>query len=875
MKIILQVPGKKMVCGLTAIFIMLTAAVAQTAGSTMQSAPMLRLPFSQYVLNADMWDGTANWKYSETLEHSESVINPPKPGEDWTTWYNKLKAYQTFVRQHLNDTSAYFIELILNQTRHTGINFNKVAFDMKLAPGEKIFVDGIFDVKQGKAKVFIDFQFKYKGEEISNPVRKITGTPGFFLAEGPMASLVKELTLPDFNADSFSVVPVLRIEAADTGLMKVNIHSLHLSFASQPARLQRFNELAEMFKPKSAGIDRQLYDRPEMQWIKKNFIMGFGFIWDKDFYDSQTGKYKIKAYCDLMKKEFGGFQSVMIWHSYPNIGIDEKNQFDYFYNMPGGLKALANVVKEFHSNGVKAILIYNPWDVDTRHSDTSDFKTFPSIIGQTDADGLFMDVGTYGMEFQPQLDKYKKGVTVGPELSPLLQCAQGPHAVTSSWAQTVKPINNQGVLALKWIIPDHLQLRIARFARDRQDQMAFTWLNGQGIIVWENVFGVMYKWNAKDRQTIRKMNAIWQQFNGLYTSDTWKPYLPVSNHAVNASSWENSNYRIWNIVADTAMLQGQVQFDADENFTQYYDLWTGKKLIVQNGKVTLSIHRLGCVLAMKKPPSKDIAQLLKKQAIENATTLPATDTYAKVLSIKQANLPPAVKPQGGKIPDTPLLQVPSGNYAFVVKHAQREGDCYPDMDAASETDYRYVKENGFNLIIHHQALQLPAFGIMPDVVTNGQFETFLKQSGYKPANTDNFLKHWQGKTCPPAIRNQPVVYVSLQDARAYAAWAGMRLPTEWEWQAAAETQGEKFVFNTVWEWNESERFDGNNRFVTLRGGCEKWKLKTSRWYFGGGTSYYKNAPGGKQPINFHCKYFLMYEGIDRASTLGFRCMALK
>ncbi|MEO7766988.1 MAG: SUMF1/EgtB/PvdO family nonheme iron enzyme, partial [Ferruginibacter sp.] len=256
---------------------------------------------------------------------------------------------------------------------------------------------------------------------------------------------------------------------------------------------------------------------------------------------------------------------------------------------------------------------------------------------------------------------------------------------------------------------------------------------------------------------------------------------------------------------------------------------------------------------------------------ENAISPPPTDAYDKVLSIREA-VPPT-DPKGIAV-TAGFLKVSGGNYNFVVKHAQREGDCYPDMDAPKETDYRFVQEKGFNYIIHHHSQQLADFNIMPGVVTNGQFQTFLLTSHYQPANKDNFLKHWNGKSCPENIIDQPVVYVSLQDARAYATWAKMRLPTEWEWQAAAETLDSKFIFNKVWEWNESERNDGYNRFVTLRGGCEHWQLKTSRWYFGGGTSYFKNAPGGKQPIDFHCKYFLMYEGIDRASTLGFRCLAL-
>ena len=45
-----------------------------------------------------------------------------------------------------------------------------------------------------------------------------------------------------------------------------------------------------------------------------------------------------------------------------------------------------------------------------------------------------------------------------------------------------------------------------------------------------------------------------------------------------------------------------------------------------------------------------------------------------------------------------------------------------------------------------------------------------------------------GRTAPirTGWENKPVTWVSLEDARAYATWAGKRLPHEWEWQYAAQ-----------------------------------------------------------------------------------------
>ncbi len=109
-----------------------------------------------------------------------------------------------------------------------------------------------------------------------------------------------------------------------------------------------------------------------------------------------------------------------------------------------------------------------------------------------------------------------------------------------------------------------------------------------------------------------------------------------------------------------------------------------------------------------------------------------------------------------------------------------------------------------------------------------------------------------------AVREEPVTGLSLAEARAYAAERGARLPTEDEWQLAAEAGRLERNQPLVWNWTESEHSDGRTRFAILKGGSA-FRAEGSDWY----------VDGGPQPPEFSLQ-LLLAGPLQRSDRIGFR-----
>lgn len=167
------------------------------------------------------------------------------------------------------------------------------------------------------------------------------------------------------------------------------------------------------------------------------------------------------------------------------------------------------------------------------------------------------------------------------------------------------------------------------------------------------------------------------------------------------------------------------------------------------------------------------------QVDEKGTPLP-TDTPAPTNTPRPTKTPwPTRAPTSAPADDPDMAYVPGGEFVF--------GN---DGGKEDESPQQTVQMDGFNIDIHP--------------VTCAEYRKFVEATGHRAP------RNWKEGQLPAGQENNPVVWVSWEDATAYAKWAGKRLPTETEWEKAARgSDGRQYPWGDTFDSSRCNSREAN------------------------------------------------------------------
>lgn len=641
------------------------------------------------------------------------------------------------------------------------------------------------------------------------------------------------------------------------------------------------------------GFDASEYDRPALRWTQSSFVQPQMMVHDRYFFDAKSNKYTVDRYLQDLKQRYGGIDSVLIWHTYPNIGIDSRSQFDLFRDLPGGTEGVRRMVDDFHRAGVRVLFPVMVWDRGTHEENTPDWQAISNELVTVNADGINGDT-LDGMPraFRSASDALNHPLALEPEngLSADEMIAYN-NMTWGYWTYDFIP----SVSRYKWLETRHMVNICNRWAHNHLDDLQEAFFNGVGFESWENIWGIWNQMTPRDAEALRRISLIERTYSGLLISSQWRPHTPTLIYGVFASKWPGNEASLWTIVnRNHYPVAGDQLVIPDDPAVRYFDLWHGVELEPRrkNSEATLSFEMepegYGAVLAVKSVDAK-LQTLL--ETMRSLAAKPLQSFSDRWVTLPQA-LVPIEKTAAPTAPPAGMVRIPAAQFRFRVNGIEIEGmnDEGVDVQYPWETSARRY---------HDHELSMKSFWIDQYPVTNAEFKKFLEATHYTPGEAHNFLKDWANGNYPAGWDNKPVTWVSIEDARAYAQWAGKRLPHEWEWQYAAQgldgrkypwgntwdpsavpvpdkgrdiappsdvtahpsgasVFGVKDLVGNVWQWTE-EVVDEHTRNAILRGGSH-YQPQGARWYF----------PQAYE-VSEHGKYLLMGPSIDRSAAIGFRC----
>lgn len=716
-----------------------------------------------------------------------------------------------------------------------------------------------------------------------------------------------------------------------------------------------------LFDVPAGSFDDSLLQREDLQWARHSYAANLMMAWDRRFYDREDGRYHVDGYLSVMDGLIGGYDIYGIWPTWPALGMDQRNQWDMFRDLPGGYEQLRAVSATCHDHGTKFMLCYNPWDGSTR-SDEGHFDGMTTITRSLDPDGFVLDTqGSSSRELQDAVDAAKPGVVMYSEGMAVPKDMQGIVSGRVHNALYYCPMLN----LCKFIRPDFAIFRVAEESHEpiiREFNVSF--FNGYGTEI--NSFSTgRFEWSEDQLRHWGRLLRIQRENTDAFCSFGYRPLVPVLSDGIYVNEWpdgEKTVYTVYNLLP-SGFSGGLLDVDIREGY-HFVDIFNHEELVPeQHGDKyvlpvsvgsfdvgSLGTNNESSVTAFARlPESLDVgyhAGILSVSACAGDSVriwagMPSYSKEPLILGTEpsETNLLRAFPGYEGKfvvqlfkdgqlldervvsvVPSTarlssemvrtsPYAKAPAGMAVipagrFVCRHYLTGDSFIPYPEPLTDTD---------------GAAYVEKFYMDRYPVTNAQFKAFLDGSGYWPEDDTNFLKHWENGTYPEGQAEYPVVYVTLEDAEAYAAWAGKRLPTEIEWQYAA--QG---VNGAEWPWKQRSevkrveepitetlsvwKFEGlDPRASNLGDGqpypvgkyrkgvnqyglydlvgcvwqltCDEYDNTTYRFVMVRGGSYFMPSSsfwyvqGGPRELNYRQMLLRVSPSFERNSTVGFRCAA--
>jgi len=705
-------------------------------------------------------------------------------------------------------------------------------------------------------------------------------------------------------------------------------------------------------------FDNSLYKRKDLSYIRHAYTMHLMMAWEKNYYNADDSSYKLKEFLQRMKSLYGGDDIFTIWPTWPVLGLDQRTQWNLMEDLPGGLKKQKELSELCHSMGAKYFISYNPWDdADEKYS----LQKMSSILQMAGADGVVLDTKAEASAvLQQAADKAKPGVVLYSEGMAVPEDMQGIISGRVHNDIYYPPLLNLN----KFIKPDFAIFRVVEVAKERvRREYSSALFNGYGVEI--NVMRAgRPEWIEDDYKYWGRCVRILRENSNNFNSTAWTPLIFSLKDKIYINEWPAERKTIYTIFS--LMPQGfhdnlfEVNITGDKHLV---DLWNHKEVEIRkiNDKQFavadldafdpkyLGTNNEGAVAAMGLFP-----KLLAVQTEGDKISIWSTDKAAKEIKIWCQN--PSYEKQAlvfdtsfasfhlfqkfgrkqGKyviqlfdnddLLDESILYIEPGSPLLVSKMLSTipATEVPEGMVKIPSGKFTMQVTNGDEFISYPKqgypkVLQMKSFYMDKYPVTNKQFKLFLDRTNYRPSDTVNFLKHWKDGKVPMDQENFPVVNISYEDAQAYAGWRDKRLPTEAEWQYAAQTSDGR-----IWPWGDAVKQKGNNAktistTLTLvdygtpdpgycnvgngklyavgkykKGanpfgledivGCV-WQL-TNDWYQSDsyqyiimkGGSYYKPGgswwyvQGGPKPLHYRQMLLRVSQGFERNATVGFRCV---